>query len=44
MVATLDALARKGEYRKDAPAEAFRRYKVDDPTAVANVEQEGAGA
>ena len=44
VVATLDALARKGEYRKDAPAEAFRRYKIDDPTAVANVEQEGAGA
>ncbi|GAB3702531.1 pyruvate dehydrogenase (acetyl-transferring), homodimeric type [Mariniluteicoccus flavus] len=44
VVATLDALARDGKYRKDAPAEAFAKYRIDDPTAVANVKQEGAGA
>ncbi|GAB3623806.1 pyruvate dehydrogenase (acetyl-transferring), homodimeric type [Mariniluteicoccus endophyticus] len=44
VVATLDALARDGKYRKEAPAEAFKKYQVDDPTAVAGVKQEGAGA
>ncbi|WP_432560535.1 pyruvate dehydrogenase (acetyl-transferring), homodimeric type [Granulicoccus sp. GXG6511] len=44
VVATLDALARNGKYRAEAPAEAFRRYKVDDPQAVGHVKQEGAGA
>ncbi|MDO5681648.1 MAG: pyruvate dehydrogenase (acetyl-transferring), homodimeric type, partial [Propionibacteriaceae bacterium] len=44
VVSTLDALARQGNYRAEAPAEAFRRYKIDDPQAVGHVQQEGAGA
>ncbi|MDO5500644.1 MAG: pyruvate dehydrogenase (acetyl-transferring), homodimeric type, partial [Propionibacteriaceae bacterium] len=44
VVATLDALARDGKYRAEAPADAFRRYKIDDPQAVGHVKQEGAGA
>ncbi|WP_026925985.1 pyruvate dehydrogenase (acetyl-transferring), homodimeric type [Granulicoccus phenolivorans] len=44
VVATLDALAREGKYRREAPGEAFRRYRIDDPTAVASIQQEGAGA
>lgn len=44
VVSALDALARDGKYRPEAPAEAFRRYKIDDPQAVRHVKQEGAGA
>lgn len=44
VVQTLDALARDGKYRAEAPGEAFRRYRIDDPQAVAHIEQEGAGA
>ncbi|WP_425309634.1 pyruvate dehydrogenase (acetyl-transferring), homodimeric type [Ammonicoccus fulvus] len=44
VVSTLDALARDGKYRAEAPAEAYRRYQLDDPSAVAHVRQEGAGA
>jgi pyruvate dehydrogenase E1 component len=44
VVATLESLARDGRYDKAAAAEAFDRYKLGDPTAVAGVAQEGAGA
>ncbi|WOQ15610.1 pyruvate dehydrogenase (acetyl-transferring), homodimeric type [Raineyella sp. W15-4] len=44
VVAALEALESQGAYRAGAAAEAFARYRIDDPTAVANVAQEGAGA
>ena len=43
-VAALEALAARGEVDKSAVHEALRRYRIDDPTAVAHVKQEGAGA
>jgi pyruvate dehydrogenase E1 component len=44
VVATLEMLARDGKYDSAAPAKAFDRYQLGDPTAVAGVAQEGAGA
>jgi pyruvate dehydrogenase E1 component len=44
VVATLQSLARDGAYDPNAAKEAFDRYRLDDPTAVAGVAQEGAGA
>ena len=44
VVATLQSLARDGLYDGNAAAEAFNRYSLGDPTAVAGVAQEGAGA
>jgi pyruvate dehydrogenase E1 component len=44
VVATLHSLARDGSYEESAAAEAFNRYSLGDPTAVAGVAQEGAGA
>jgi pyruvate dehydrogenase E1 component len=44
VVATLQSLARDGLFDRNAPAEAFDRYSLGDPTAVAGVAQEGAGA
>jgi pyruvate dehydrogenase E1 component len=44
VVATLETLARDGLYDGNAPAEAFNRYSLGDPTAVAGVAQEGADA
>ena len=44
VVATLQSLARDGQYDDNAAAEAFDRYSLGDPTAVAGVAQEGAGA
>jgi len=44
VVATLESLARDGQYDKAAAADAFDRYHLGDPTAVAGVAQEGAGA
>jgi pyruvate dehydrogenase E1 component len=44
VVATLQTLAREGKYDAGAAAEAFRRYSLGDPTSVAGVAQEGAGA
>jgi pyruvate dehydrogenase E1 component len=44
VVMTLQALADRGEIDKDIPAKAFERYRIDDPTAVAGVMQEGADA
>jgi pyruvate dehydrogenase E1 component len=44
VVATLESLARDGLYDASAASEAFDRYRIGDPTAVAGVAQEGAGA
>ncbi|MGH3473054.1 MAG: transketolase-like TK C-terminal-containing protein, partial [Nocardioidaceae bacterium] len=44
VVGSLEALARRGEMDTSRPVEAFARYRIDDPTAVAHVMQEGAGA
>ena len=44
VVATLQSLARDGLFERNAAAEAFDRYSLGDPTAVAGVAQEGAGA
>jgi pyruvate dehydrogenase E1 component len=44
VVATLLSLARDGRYDAAAAAEAFERYQLGDPRAVAGVAQEGAGA
>ena len=43
-VAGLEALAKRGEVDKGAVLDALQRYRIDDPTAVADVKQEGAGA
>ncbi len=44
VVATLQTLAREGKYDRHAAAEAYQQYQLGDPTAVAGVAQEGAGA
>ncbi|MGA9345981.1 MAG: pyruvate dehydrogenase (acetyl-transferring), homodimeric type [Nocardioidaceae bacterium] len=44
VVGALEALAQRGEMDASRAAEAIRRYRIDDPTAVADVKQEGAGA
>ena len=44
VVATLQSLASDGAYDAGAASQAFDRYRLDDPTAVAGVAQEGAGA
>jgi pyruvate dehydrogenase E1 component len=44
VVASLRALAERGEVKQEVVAEAFRKYRVDDPTAVADVKQEGGDA
>ncbi len=43
-VAALEVLAERGEVDAGSAAEAVRRYRIDDPTAVVHVKQEGAGA
>jgi pyruvate dehydrogenase E1 component len=43
-VAALEAVAARGEMDSSKPAEAVARYRIDDPTAVRDVKQEGAGA
>ena len=43
-VQALAALARRGEVKREVVQEAFDRYRVDDPTAVAGVKQEGGDA
>ena len=43
-VAAIASLARRGEYDSAKIREALDRYQIDDPTAVAHVQQEGAGA
>ncbi len=44
VVAALESLESQGAYRAGAAAEAFATYGLDDPTSVAHVAQEGAGA
>jgi pyruvate dehydrogenase E1 component len=44
VVSTLEMLARDGKIDPAAPAKAFDRYQLGDPTSVAGVAQEGAGA
>jgi pyruvate dehydrogenase E1 component len=44
VVATLAALAKRGDVKPDVVAEASKKYRIEDATAVAHVQQEGAGA
>ncbi|GAB2573563.1 pyruvate dehydrogenase (acetyl-transferring), homodimeric type [Microlunatus antarcticus] len=44
VVATLESLGREGQYDAGAAKQAYDKYRVGDPTAVAGVAQEGAGA
>ena len=44
VVATLAALGREGRVAPDVAQEAFAALRIDDPTAVAGVKQEGADA
>jgi len=44
VVATLEILAKRGDVKPEVAAEAARKYRIDDPTVVAGVKQEGAGA
>jgi len=44
VVAALEALGKRGEVDKSKATEALAKYRIDDPTAVASVKQEGAGA
>jgi pyruvate dehydrogenase E1 component len=44
VVATLEILAKRGDVKPEVAAEAARKFRIDDPTAVAGVKQEGAGA
>jgi pyruvate dehydrogenase E1 component len=43
-VQALQALADAGRIDPALVTEAFARYRIDDPTAVAGVQQEGADA
>jgi pyruvate dehydrogenase E1 component len=44
VVAALEILAKRGDVKREVAAEAARKYRIEDPTAVAGVKQEGAGA
>jgi len=44
VVQALAALADRGEVKRETVQEAFDRYRIDDPTAVAGVKQEGGDA
>ena len=44
MVQALQALADAGQVDRDKVIEAFARYRIDDPTAVRGVKQEGGDA
>jgi pyruvate dehydrogenase E1 component len=44
VVQALQALAERGEVKPESVAEAFSRYRIDDPTAVSGVMQEGGDA
>ncbi|WP_309504457.1 MULTISPECIES: pyruvate dehydrogenase (acetyl-transferring), homodimeric type [Nocardioides] len=44
VVQALQALADAGQIGRDKVEEAFNRYRIDDPTAVADVKQEGGDA
>jgi pyruvate dehydrogenase E1 component len=43
-VAALKALADRGEIKHETVQEAFDRYRIDDPTAVRGIKQEGGDA
>ncbi len=44
VVGALEALAQRGEVDASRAVDAVAKYRIDDPTAVAGVKQEGAGA
>ncbi|MBY9076875.1 pyruvate dehydrogenase (acetyl-transferring), homodimeric type [Nocardioides sp. WL0053] len=44
VVGALQALADRGEVKRETVQEAFDRYRIDDPTAVRGVKQEGGDA
>lgn len=44
VVQTLQALADAGEVERETVEKAFAQYRIDDPTAVAGVKQEGGDA
>jgi pyruvate dehydrogenase E1 component len=44
VVGTLQALAARGEVKPEVVKDAYDRFRVGDPTAVADVKQEGADA
>ena len=44
VVQTLQALADAGQIPREKVTEAFAKYRIDDPTAVADVKQEGGDA
>ncbi|WP_395659979.1 pyruvate dehydrogenase (acetyl-transferring), homodimeric type [Nocardioides sp.] len=44
VVQTLQALADAGEIEREKVEQAFAKYRIDDPTAVADVKQEGGDA
>jgi pyruvate dehydrogenase E1 component len=44
VVMTLEALAQSGEIDPETPKKALAKYRIDDPTSVAGVLQEGADA
>ncbi len=44
VVGVLEALAAQGDVKPETAAEAYARFRLDDPTAVAGVPQEGADA
>ena len=44
VVKALEALAEAGQVPREKAQEAFARYRIDDPTAVAGVKQEGGDA
>jgi pyruvate dehydrogenase E1 component len=44
VVQALASLARRGEVKPEVVQEAFTKYRIDDPTAVAGVAQEGGDA
>jgi len=44
VVAALAALAERGEVKRETVQEAFDKYRIDDPTAVRGVKQEGGDA
>jgi pyruvate dehydrogenase E1 component len=44
VVAVLQVLAERGEVKREMVQEAFDRYRIDDPTAVRGVQQEGGDA
>jgi len=43
-VATLQALAARGEIKSETVVDAFTRLRIDDPTAVRDIPQEGSNA